>query len=505
MYQYLFFSVIFLCFEHIIHVLGTWRLLKKMGISYHQQMIPIYNIFFLLKIFHRPTWWIFLLFIPLTSIFLLIILWIDLLRVFGNTTKKDIFLFFVSIGGYIYYINYFKKLETVNILYKKKKKENTGSNILFAMILSFLTHTYIVQPFAIPTSSMEGSLLVGDFILVSKIHYGLRMPITPISIPFTHNTIGRCKSYISFFQWPYLRLSSIQSIKRNDIVVFNFPKDLNHQVIDRKENYIKRCVGLPGDLISIKNGILFVNKKQEQEKVSTYQINKQQVYLIKTKNIPLNIEFLKENMDIEDVDLIGEKNDEYFYQIMLTEKKAIQIRNLFENIVYIKKYLLPRDFSEHSIFPSHFGWNRDFFGPLYIPKKGDIIKLNSKNIHIYYDIIVYEGNKIRKERSCFVINNKKNNYYQVQRNYYFMMGDNRHNSSDSRYWGFVPEDHIVGKPIFIWMSIDWDRKNPLNFFNWKFRLDRIMTTVDGKNSYLSFFFIFLFIYFSFFLFKKCCY
>lgn len=399
---------------------------------------------------------------PLTSIVLLFILWMDLIRSFGKKTKKDIIILFFSAGLYVYYINFFEKIQLLKIEKIKKKEDNTG--ILLAIIFSFITQTYIVQPFVIPTSSMEGTLLVGDFILVSKIHYGLRMPMSPISIPFTHNNIiGNIKSYISILQWPYFRFYPIQSIRRNDIVVFNFPKDSNHKVIDRKDHYIKRCIGLPGDLISIKKGVLFVNHKKEK-----FFSERQQAYLIKTENIPLNIEYLKNKMDIEDIELIEEKNDEYFYQIMLTKKKAIQIKNLFYNIVFMKKNIFPIHFQEDCIFPS--GWNRDFFGPLYIPKKGELIKLNLRNIHIYNEIISYETGKKIKFPS--------GKDYKIKNNYYFMMGDNRHNSYDSRYWGFVPEDHIVGKPILIWMSIDWDRKNPFNLFSWKFRWNRIITRIE---------------------------
>ncbi|WP_185852226.1 signal peptidase I [Blattabacterium cuenoti] len=490
MLQYFIFSGIFLFFEHVIHILGTCRFYKKLGIKSWKIFIPIYNIFILLKIYKRSIWWIFLLFIPLTSIVLIFILWMDLIYTFFKKTKKNIILFFLSAGLYIYYINFFKKIQLLKIenINVKKKEDNIG--ILLAVIFSFITHTYIVQPFVLPTSSMEKTLLVGDFILVSKIHYGLRMPMSPLSIPFTHNNIiGNIKSYISIFQWPYFRFPSIQPIQRNDIVVFNFPKDYHHKIIDRKDHYLKRCVGLPGDLISIKKGILFVNHKKEK-----FFLEKQQAYFIKTVNIPLNIEYLKNKMDIEDIEYIGEKNGEFFYQIMLNEKKADQIKNLFNNIVLIKKYIIPIHFKEHSIFSNYFDWNRDFFGPLHIPKKGEFIKLNSKNIHIYNDIFTYE--KVDK----FDIFSKK--YYKVKNNYYFMMGDNRHNSSDSRYWGFVPENHIVGKPIFIWMSIDWNRENPLNIFHWKFRWDRIMKTINGKHSYLSLFFLFSFVYLIYFLFKS---
>ncbi|AFJ90544.1 signal peptidase I [Blattabacterium sp. (Blaberus giganteus)] len=485
MYQYFIFSGIFLFFAHVIHVLGTWKFYKKLGVKSWKIFIPIYNIFILLKIYKRSIWWIFLLFIPLTSIILIFILWRDLIFTFLKKTNINVVLFLLSAGLYIYYVNFFKNIQLLKIENIKKKENNIG--ILLAVIFSFIIHTYIVQPFVIPTSSMEKTLLVGDFILVSKIHYGLRMPMSPISIPFTHNNIiGNIKSYISIFQCPYFRFPSIQSVKRNDIVVFNYPKDYNHKIIDRKDHYIKRCVGLPGDIILIKKGVLFVNHHKEK-----YSSEKQQAYFIKTKDIPLNIEYLKNKMDIEDIECIEEKNDEYFYQIMLNEKKVTQIQNLFNNIVFIKKYILPIHFKEKSIFPNHSDWNRDFFGPLHIPKKGEFIKFNS---HIYNEIFTYE-----KVNKLDIILKK---YYKVKNNYYFMMGDNRHNSSDSRYWGFVPEDHIVGKPIFIWMSIDWDRKNPLNIFSWKFRWDRMMKTINNQHSYLSLFFLFSFVYLIYLLFKN---
>ncbi|WP_185871163.1 signal peptidase I [Blattabacterium cuenoti] len=459
MLQYFVFSGIFTFFLHIIHVLGTYNFYKKFRISYWKTIIPIYNVFIILKKIHRPVWWIFLLFIPLTNIILFLVIWLDLIRYLHKIKKKDIFIFFLSAGLYIFYINFFK-----NINIKKEKITENNEGILSSLILSFIIHTYIIQPFVIPTSSMEKSLLVGDFILVSKIHYGLRMPISPICVPFFHNNILGLKSYFNI-KFPYFRFHPINHIKRNDIVVFNFPKD--DKILDRKDHYVKRCVGLPGDIIFIKKGVLFINHKKEKN----FTNNKQQSYFIKTKNIPLNLEFLKEKMDIEDVEFFEEKNDEYFYQIILTKKRVTQIKKLFNNIIFIKKNIYPKEVKDPSIILSNnFGWNRDYFGPLYIPKKGDTIKINSKNIHLYNEISCYEG-----EKKVNLMNRKN---YKVKKNYYFMIGDNRHNSFDSRYWGFVPEDHIVGKPLFIWMSIDWDRKNPMNIFHWKFRWNRIMTTID---------------------------
>ncbi|WP_185876910.1 signal peptidase I [Blattabacterium cuenoti] len=463
MHKYFVLSGIFLLFEYIFHVLGTWRLYQKAGMKLWEIIIPIYNFYILLKKNNLSKWYILFLVNPLTSIILLFIFWMDLIHSFGKNKKKDILFLFLSLGTYIYYISFFEKVYFSKFKTKKEKEDNRG--ILLATILAFIIHTYIIQPFVIPTSSMEKTLLVGDFILVSKIHYGLRMPMSPISIPFIHNkTIGKIKFYIPIFKWPYFRFPPFQSIKRNDIVVFNFPKDPNHEIIDKKDHYVKRCVGLPGDLIFIKNGILFVNNKKEK-----FFSKKQQAYFIKTENIPLNIEYIKNKMDIKDLEFIGEINNGYYYKIMLTEKEAIQIKNIFGNIVFIKKDIFPSNFKEKFIFPNSYSWNRDFFGPLYVPKKGEFLKPNKKNIHLYKEIIFYEkGEKV-------LLSSKG---YRIKKNYYFMMGDNRHNSYDSRYWGLVPEDHIVGKPIFIWTSIDWDRKHPWNLFSWKFRWNRIMKTIE---------------------------
>ncbi|WP_223843703.1 signal peptidase I [Blattabacterium cuenoti] len=348
---------------------------------------------------------------------------------------------------------------------------------LFSMICYFITHHYLIQPFMIPTSSMEKTLLVGDFILVSKIHYGLRMPITPISIPFIHNKIiGNVRSYISWIHWPYYRIPSIQPIQRNDLVVFNLPTDKKNNMIDRKENYIKRCMGLPGDIVQIQKGICFVNHKKEKG-----FLTQEKSYIVQTHNSPLNEKFLKSKMDIEEINFIKKIKNNYFYQIMLTRTNAIRIQKIFKNIFCIKKQIDPIYFKENSIYNNTYPkWNRDFFGPLYIPKKGDTIQWNSKNIDVYKHILLYEHPD----------NHQK--HYKLKNNYYFMIGDNRDNSYDSRYWGLVPEDHILGKPIFIWMSIDWIRNHPLNLFSWKIRWERVMKSMNKESNSLSLFFLFIF-------------
>ncbi len=486
MYSYILFSIIFLLIEHIIHVLGTWKLYKIMGFSLLEIIIPIYNIFILLKLFKKSCLWILFMCIPLTSIFLIVYLWINLIRLFiKNINIKHILWLFCSCGLYIYYINYYSssRIKDIN-LYKFKPlfKNKKEYHMVFAIIFSFLIHNYVIQPYLIPTSSMEKTLLVGDFILVSKIHYGLRLPMTPLSIPFVHNTIfGFIKSYLPI-KWPYFRIQTAeqQLIKRNALIVFNYPKDEHHSIIDKKDNYIKRCVGLPGDIIYINNGILFINH-QSDELYSKQLKYKQQCYIIKTKYIPLNLNFIKENLSIKEIDIIGNKKNEYFYYAMLTKQNIFHIKQLCNNVFFIKPICFTKQqIAEQSMY---IPWNIDYFGPLYIPKKGDTIRLNLRNCYIYYDIIKYEQHN----------NIKINNVFKVRNNYYFMMGDNRHNSFDSRYWGLVPEDHIVGQPILIWMSIDWDRQNPLNLFKWKIRWIRIMKIIDYNHYYLSMSLIFLFI------------
>ncbi|WP_185877953.1 signal peptidase I [Blattabacterium cuenoti] len=483
MFQYILFHLIFSIIINIFHVFITYNLYKKYNFNHKKCYIPFYNIFIFLRVQNKKSWFILFLINPLTSIILYYILWIDLIHSFRE--KEDNKLFTIVFGiFYIIYLNFFikKKLKLINKNHNNKNHNNKNI-ILLSIILSFIIHTYIVQPFVIPTSSMEKSLLVGDFILVSKINYGLRMPISPIFIPFFHNRLfDYINHYTSLIKWPYFRFNSLESIRRNDIIVFNYPLDKKNFSIDRKDHYVKRCVGIPGDIIFIKNGKLFINYIQEK-----FFKGRQQSFFFKRK-IPLNIEYLMNKMDIEDIEMIGEFNNEYYYQIMLNEENKKKICKLFNNLILLKKNITPYYISDKVIQPKKqkYVWNRDFFGPFYIPKKGDIIEINSINSSLYKNIFLYEKGKIFYK--------KKKKFIRVMNNYYFMMGDNRHNSYDSRYWGLVPESHIVGKPIFIWMSIDWNRNNPINFFHWKIRWDRIMTTVNGNNIFLYLFFLFLLLY-----------
>src|SRR6266576_1196594 len=385
-----------------IHFLGTYRLYKKAGRKSWEAALPFYNIFILLKIVNRPIYWVPIFFVPIICTVMFPLLWIDFIRCFGKTRKRDYILVILTLGLYIFYFNY-----NNNINFFAPKKEPIFSIFLSSIILSSFIHIYLIQPFTIPTSSMEKTLLVGDFIFVSKIHYGLRLPITPISLPLLHNRLPffGIRTYLKWIRLPYLRIPSLTNIKRSDIIVFNFPHS------------------------------------------SYTEIKRKYLYILSTLR-SLN-------------------------KIMLTELEAKLIRTLNE-VGSVNRYILPIYKSQKFLGNKNFSWNLDFYGPLKIPKKGDHVMLNYDNINLYKDIInIYENNYLKIKGKKFYINNMETSEYVFNQNYYFMIGDNWYNSLDSRFWGFVPEDHIVGNPIFTWMSISWDSLYPKNVFKCKLILERI--------------------------------
>ncbi|HRS43503.1 MAG: signal peptidase I [Tenuifilum sp.] len=372
--------------------------------------------------------------------------------------------------------------------------------IIFAVVAATLIRMFFIEAYTIPTSSMEKSLLVGDYLFVSKVAYGPKLPNTPISFPFVHHTLPftkYTKSFIEWPRWPYKRIAGFGQIKRNDVVVFNFPEgdtvclqdqnssyytlariygrdyirqnyDIIYRPVDKRENYIKRCVGIPGDTIQVVHGSLFVNGK-EQAKIGKRQYN----YQIRTNGSTINpIRF--EEMGIARSD-INYNAQESVYILPLTEEMLERFKT-FSNVTEITrnentdstvmwKLIFPHD--------PRYKWNEDNFGPLWIPKKGATVTLTTDNLPLYQRIIdVYENNDLRVENGTIYINGEPASSYTFKMDYYFMMGDNRHNSADSRFWGFVPEDHVVGKASFIWLSLDKDKRFPANI-----RFKRMFTTI----------------------------
>ncbi|MFO8236110.1 MAG: signal peptidase I [Bacteroidales bacterium] len=396
--------------------------------------------------------------------------------------------------------------------------------LIFAVIAASLIRLFLIEAYTIPTSSMEKTLMIGDYLFVSKVSYGPKMPNTPISFPFAHNTLpltSDVKSYTEWIRWPYNRLKGLGEVERNDIVVFNFPAgdtaiwemqdqnyhaikrqyanelksrdvrngneakpfdyylkyakeyieehyDITTRPVDKRTNYVKRCVALPGDSLKIEHGQVYINN-EKQPHFEDMQYN----YNVKTNGSRINSVLLN-NMGISKIDRSYNPSAS-LYTMPLTKKNRDKIEN-FSNVVSVKKYENTNPESvQYDIFPvdKQYEWTEDNFGPLYVPEKGKTIELNLNNLPLFERIIrTHEGNELVVKDSTIYINDNETDEYTFQMDYYFMMGDNRHNSADSRFWGFVPEDHVVGKAVFIWLSLDREGR----FLN-KIRWDRMFNVI----------------------------
>ncbi|TAE85150.1 MAG: signal peptidase I [Bacteroidetes bacterium] len=357
----------------------------------------------------------------------------------------------VSIIGYYVFINLFPR---------KTKSREWIDAIAFAVVAATLIRTFFIEAYTIPTSSMEKSLLVGDFLFVSKVNYGARAPITPISFPFAHNTLPGVgsKSYVEWPSMPYFRLPGFQKIKNNDVVVFNYPAE-DGRPLDKKENYIKRCLGIAGDSLSVVDQQVFVNGLAAENPPKM-----QFRYYVQTDGT-----FDNRLIKRHDITEGGPTSPNGDFDLTLTNAAVADLKSQ-SWVKKIDNTLQAKGAGAHYIFPFRetLGWNVDNFGPIYIPKAGDVITLDTVTYYIYERAIkVYENNPTLVMRNKKVyLNEQEITSYTFKQNYYFMMGDNRHNSADSRFWGFVPEDHIVGKALFTWMSLDPNETNLFKKIRW---------------------------------------
>ena len=549
----------FLSYNLLIFV-GSQRLFKLAGVDSWKSLIPVYNIVKHLEIINRPKWWVILVFIPVINILMIPVIWVEFIKRFNHNSKLDRILVISTLGLYLFYVSYFSKrtkyIENISF----SNFERSLGSLVFAVVIATLVHNYILQPFVIPTGSLEKTLRVGDFLLVSKFHYGARIPSTVISFPMVHDTIPilKTRSYLKKPQLPYIRIPGFQEIKNNDIVVFNWPADTVRKFFvkekgvikprDKKSNYVKRAIGVPGDSLEIKNGVVYLNGQENKlperaKPLFTYKIfSKDGVSSSKLKNLEIDgfiRRFVIRNLSQESYNslkdyILSISNTNENEYLIYTNDQGIPIKNVRELGIDISEIIdnekelsltfndankirnsnefdtifrsIERTNYKNSVFfpgNKRFNWNNDQLGPIYIPKAGEEIKLTIDDLPLYKKIIRdYENNEVEVINNNIYINGKISSNYIFKQDYYWMMGDNRYNSEDSRVWGFVPFDHVLGKPVFIWMSVD-GLFNGIR--NWRFRWDRVFTTIgfDGKpRSYLPHFLIFILVWQLFTYLKK---
>lgn len=481
--------------------IGMYGMFKKAGIEPWKALIPFYNTWCIVNKTNIRKVWFWLQFIPIAGQFITI--WITIIFVmhFAKFSLLDhiatVFLPFI----YFPYLGYSSNVRYVGHdvvkRYQKSAVREWIDAAVFAVVAATLIRTFVFEAYTIPTESMEKTLLVNDFLFVNKMSYGPRIPQTPISFPFVHNIMPfstTTPSYTKLVQLPYTRLPGFQEVKRNEVVVFNFPagdtiinlpefgsKDPYYDVLrrqfkgnrdalmaeypilvhpmDKTDNYIKRCIAVGGDTLLIKDGKVYIDGKP-----SPIPVASQMEYLVETNGQPFSDEFLQTQLHINPDDpsqqIYSYEGKANTYVINMTPSEAEMVKKLpnFKSIEFAYSNAPGNTFP----YSAHNLWTPDNFGPIYVPAKGSTLTLTPDNIDIYRRLIItYEGNKLEERNGKFFINGQQTNTYKCKWNYYWMMGDNRHRSQDSRYWGFVPETNIVGKASLIWFSWEngprWNR------------------------------------------------